>query len=308
MKMANIKVGTRLMAGFGLLLVVCGAIGLIGVQKMGAIDAATQKVVTDDWAMVREVNGLEANLRVLAADTGELLIADSDERAPITKRMSETRRLVTDGIDSLETFLEDPAMLEQLEVIKGSREQQRASLQKVEELAMDNKTLEEAVRTLPILMNVSRYHAQVLPFLERFGHGQVLILQFDQLMNDREATLARVAAFAGLDPGGFPKEAIHSNPSIGGNKTLHWADSPPRWARWVRTLTPAPVRERMWKKITRDPARTFSTKPELSAEWKEAVIRLLENDILALERITGSDLTSWWHQAGLMRPEQRAGN
>ena len=166
-------------------------------------------------------------------------------------------------------------------------------------------TLEEAVRTVPILLNVSRYHAQVLPFIERFGRERVLLLRFDQLMKERDAALAQVAAFTGLRPDGFPAESVHSNPSIGGNKTLHWAEQPPRWARWVRTLTPSPLRERMWNRITRDKSRNFTTKPELSSQWKEAVMRLLGSDVLALEKLTGWDLTSWWEHAGLERPEQR---
>lgn len=165
--------------------------------------------------------------------------------------------------------------------------------------------LEETVRTLPIMLNVSRYQAQVLPFIERFGRDRVLLLRFDQLMKERDVTLAKVAAFAGLRADGFPAESVHSNPSLGGNKTLNWADHPPRWARWVRTLTPAPVRERVWNRITRDRSRVFTTKPELSTEWKEAVMRLLETDVLALEALTGWDLTAWWQHAGIARPEQR---
>lgn len=168
-----------------------------------------------------------------------------------------------------------------------------------------DKDLHEAIRTMPLLVNVSRYHAQVLPFIERFGRDRVLLLDFDGLMKDRRNTLDRVAAFVGIDPAGFGTAEKHSNPSIGGDKTLHWADDPPRWARWVRTLTPGPFRERVWRRITRDRSRAFTGKPEMSAEWMEAVIRLLESDLLRLEALLQRDLSHWWHRAGMEHPSKR---
>lgn len=162
--------------------------------------------------------------------------------------------------------------------------------------------LEEALRKVPVLMNNSRYHAQIAPFIERFGRDRVLILEFKQLVNDRTGTLGRVASFAGLDPAGFPEEARHSNASIGGSKPHRRFDPPGHWAHLLRRYTPQPFRERLWRTITRPGQRSFTSKPEFPAAQKEAIVRMLATDIVALEKLMGCDLSTWFAHAGLPHP------
>ncbi len=164
-------------------------------------------------------------------------------------------------------------------------------------------SITEAVRTLPIMLNNSRYATQIRPWIERFGRDQVLLLDCADLVRDRTNTLERVAGFLGIDANGFPQEEpMHSNRSVGGNKTHHAFDQPPRWARIGWMLTPPPFRSRLWTNIARAKARPFDTKPELPPEWERAVMRMLELDVLELERLMGKDLTHWWTNAGLHRP------
>jgi hypothetical protein len=163
-------------------------------------------------------------------------------------------------------------------------------------------SITEAVRTLPLMVNVSRYATQVKPWIERFGRGSVLILDFADLIKDRAAVLKRVADHLGIDSSGFPPESsVHSNRSIGGNKTHHSFDKPPRWARIGWQLTPRPFRSRLWSNIARSKARPFDVKPELPVEWKRAVMRLVELEVIELEKLMGKDLTAWWTNAGLER-------
>lgn len=163
-------------------------------------------------------------------------------------------------------------------------------------------SLTEAVRTLPLMVNVSRYATQLTPWIERFGREAVLVLDFADLIKDREITLARVAQHLGIDRAGFPPAAsVHSNRSIGGNKTHHAFDRPPRWARIGWQLTPAPFRSRLWTTIARGKARPFDTKPEMPADWKRSIMRLLELEVIELEKLMGKDLSAWWRNAGLER-------
>ncbi len=173
------------------------------------------------------------------------------------------------------------------------------------ERGFTNASLEEAVRTIPMMLNNTRYHAQVLPFIERFGRDRVLILDFHDLVNDRRSTLTTVAHFTGLDAGGFPVGSAHSNPSVGGQKLHHRFDGPANWARTLRRFTPKAYRERLWKAVTGRGERSFLEKPELGADWKEAVMRLLETDVLALEGLMYRELTRWFDHAGVQRPSLR---
>jgi methyl-accepting chemotaxis protein len=145
MKFSNLKVGTRLMLGFGLLLVACGMIGLIGVQKMGELDAGMQEIATHDWERVKDVNAMEADLRALATSTGELLIADEAERKVISAFMAEKRAAVTEAMDALGKLLDEPESVSQHARLAAARAAQKASIEKVESLAGDSKTLEQAI-------------------------------------------------------------------------------------------------------------------------------------------------------------------
>lgn len=168
--------------------------------------------------------------------------------------------------------------------------------------------LDEAIRTIPIMINNTRYHAQVLPFIERFGRDRVLILDFHDLVNNRARTLATVAGFAGIAPDGFADTTGHSNPSVGGSKVHQRFDDPRHWARMLRRVTPKPFREHLWRRITAPGSRGFQQRPEPDSQWKEAIMRLLATDVLALEELMGRDLTAWFEHAGVPRPGKRMQN
>jgi hypothetical protein len=178
----------------------------------------------------------------------------------------------------------------------------------VHERGYIDRSLEDAVRTMPILLNVSRHHMQVLPFIERFGRDRVLLLDFHDLVHDREHILDRVSHFTGLVREGFPLAPAHSNPSVGGGKVHHRYDDPSHWAHTLRRRLPGRSGEWLWRRWTRRRARGFETRPELDPAWKKVLMRLLEADVLALERTMQRDLSAWWEHAGLQRAEHRTGD
>ena len=60
--------------------------------------------------------------------------------------------------------------------------------------------LADALLTDPRYVDYSRYDWQIAPWEAAFGTQQVLQLDFEALITDREATLRRVAGFLGVDP------------------------------------------------------------------------------------------------------------
>ncbi|MBK9059422.1 MAG: sulfotransferase [Flavobacteriales bacterium] len=165
---------------------------------------------------------------------------------------------------------------------------------------------EEAMLRMPLLTNVSRYHAQVLPYVEHFGREQILILEFSDLIHKQGETLERVARHIGIDPALFPTApAKHSHKSVGEGKSHVKFDDPPAWARLLKKATPSRYREKVWRMITQEQKRTFKEKPVMSPFWKEATLRNLEGDILALETLMDRDLTAWWTDNGMQRPGSR---
>lgn len=167
-------------------------------------------------------------------------------------------------------------------------------------------SLEEALMKLPLMTNVSRYHAQVLPFVELLGHDRVLTLEFSALIHRQKASLERIARHIGIDPALSPPALDkHSNKSLGEGKPHVHFDDPPAWARLLRRATPPQYREKMWKMLTRKQKRIFHVKPVMNPFWKEATLRSLDSDILALEALMERDLTPWWTDNGLQRPGSR---
>ena len=164
----------------------------------------------------------------------------------------------------------------------------------IRERGFTDLPIDEALRTIGLMLNVTRYHAQVSPYIETFGRDQVLILLFEDLVKDRERTLGKVASHLGIDPTLFPPQQRHSNRSVGGRKHLHRFDAPPFWAKAIMKLAPARFKDLIWQRIAYDPSRSFSSRPELASEWREAVVRMLRSDIEALERLLDRDLSAWY--------------
>jgi methyl-accepting chemotaxis protein len=167
MKMANFKVGSRLMAGFGLLLVACAAIGFVGIQKMKELDTGMQEIAEHDWKMVKLVSGMESNFRTIAVSTSELLIADAAEQRSLRELIGTQRQEASEAMTELEKALDEPDTQAQMVKLAAARSGQVASLKKVEELASDEKTHEQAVEvyqseTKPLLHHtLEEVHALV---------------------------------------------------------------------------------------------------------------------------------------------------
>lgn len=159
-------------------------------------------------------------------------------------------------------------------------------------------SLEEAVRRVPLIVNTSRYAAQVQPFIDQFGKDQVLLMDLEELSKERENALKRVSAFTGLEPSGFPSaDSSHKNRSVGESKHHHKYDDPSFVLKALIQLTPRKYRGVVWKKLTGTGKRGFSDKPQLSPEWKEAIIRLLHADIKKFEKMTGRSLEHWFNDS-----------
>jgi hypothetical protein len=163
-------------------------------------------------------------------------------------------------------------------------------------------SLTEAIRRVPIIVNNSRFAAQVKPFIEQFSKEQVLLMDLDLLAKNRSAAIQQVARFTGLDPAGFPEESeSHKNSSVGESKHHHKYDDPGLFLRTAMKITPRGLRPKLWRAATGTGKRGFNSKPVLTGEWKEAIIRLLESDILDLERLTNRSLDHWFENNGVER-------
>lgn len=111
------------------------------------------------------------------------------------------------------------------------------------------------------LLEVSMYHKQILPYINRFGIDQILILDFDDLLASKKQTTTKVLDFLKLESNDFPYkqiETIHANKSI-------------------RT----------------DYASPLDKKPTLLPSTRKKIMSMLKNDIQLLEALLKKDLSKW---------------
>ena len=78
MKMSNFRIGTRLAAGFGLVLVLLALVVAVGLQRFHDVGRATATLIDDDWAKAEAAATIDTMTRANARRTLELFIAPDD--------------------------------------------------------------------------------------------------------------------------------------------------------------------------------------------------------------------------------------
>ena len=146
MKISDMKVRTRLMAGFGLLLLTTAMLGGIGVWKLNRLNATVNELVTDDWQTAKNSIGLRSNIRSLAARTMEFLLADEASRPALREKLEEHRAAIDATFDTLGKYDTDNAdAVAGLDQVRQGRNAVFAAADKVMQLAADPGTRGQAV-------------------------------------------------------------------------------------------------------------------------------------------------------------------
>ncbi|HKK62988.1 MAG TPA: sulfotransferase [Bacteroidales bacterium] len=149
--------------------------------------------------------------------------------------------------------------------------------------------IEDAIINERFFLDITRYYTQISPFIERFGREKVLIIDFEDLINNQNETLQKVSDFLLIDSDKFSTSGnVHSNKSVGGNKIHHKFDSPSLYLKIIRKLSP-----RLWRNITDNADRSFHTKPKLEKVYKEMIIRFLTSEIMELQKLMDKNLNNW---------------
>ena len=152
--------------------------------------------------------------------------------------------------------------------------------------------LEKAIRTVPSLINNSRYYTQIIPFIRKFGADKVLILNFEDLITNAQTEINKVCSFLEVDNFEI-KNIIHENVTIGGGKWHIKYDHLKTKLNRFRKLLPRQLRNRIWDVITGRKKRAFKVKPKLEMQQRQIITNLLELDFLALEKLTGYKYSNW---------------
>lgn len=130
---------------------------------------------------------------------------------------------------------------------------------------------------------LARYHAL-------FDPQQIKVLFYEDLKTRPLDVCREVFEFIGVDPGFLPDVGARHNVSFVKRRWLdRWLNRPSAVERGVRALVPGSLRRRV--RATLEPHVTY--RPQLSAVDRRMLIDIYRDDILALQRLTGRDLTAW---------------
>jgi hypothetical protein len=68
----------------------------------------------------------------------------------------------------------------------------------------------EEIRANPMYGDISRYHFQLEPYLDRFGARRILLVRLEDLASDHAGTMSRIFGFLGVDPTVTVDPTIHN--------------------------------------------------------------------------------------------------
>ncbi len=159
---------------------------------------------------------------------------------------------------------------------------------------IDMRPPEQAVFSDSPYVDRSRYGVQIRPYLELFGPENVLLLIFEEYTADQIVTLHRIADFLGIDP--KPFDATDTTPlhqSVGQpylRSEAARAFTKTELFQKVRGVVPAAIRQPIRHRLM---SNKIDEKPHFPADVKDALWRVLEDDVHTVEQLLGRKLNIW---------------
>ena len=102
MAMSNFRIGTRLAAGFGLVLVLLALVVAVGLQRFHDVGQATAALIDDDWAKAEAAATIDTITRANARRTLELFIAPDDGyRTRVREKIASNRHEIDGALATL---------------------------------------------------------------------------------------------------------------------------------------------------------------------------------------------------------------
>ncbi len=99
----NLKIGTRLSLGFGILLMLMLVVGGYGIKSIKALHEEIDLLVEDRMVKVEQANSIIDNVNVIARSLRNIIIDDDKgHQADELKRIAEARKTAGELFESLE--------------------------------------------------------------------------------------------------------------------------------------------------------------------------------------------------------------
>ena len=184
----NLKIGARLGLGFGLVLLLMGAMITLAVARFAAVGEETDKILDKDWVKADAAATLNATTRANAQRTMELFFTTDRERiAQLHQLIDANKQTVGESIATLERLVSTDEGRSLLARIKDERAAYVASFSKVDKLLQDGKR-DAAVQLLT---------SETLPAIDTLqGHAKALAAYQHKLVDQSGDKIERDIASA----------------------------------------------------------------------------------------------------------------
>jgi len=166
----HMKIGTRLGAGFGFVLLLMLVTIVAGLTRLGALNRITDRIVSTDWTKAVLANDVSALANDNARANLELfLLTDKAQIARTLERIEKNKKTITERIEKLEGLLYKAEGKALLANIKEARRPYVASFGKISTLLLEQGKKGEASQVVV---------AETLPALNSFLEAINNLIQF----------------------------------------------------------------------------------------------------------------------------------
>lgn len=158
---------------------------------------------------------------------------------------------------------------------------------------LESRPISDAIRSDPRYLDATRYAHQIRQYLEHFPSEQLKIVVSEQLRHERDATLATIFEFIGVDPS-LNREPVDEELNQMSEKRLAPAVVN-RGRRWMRRiglnrLIPKSVKQRLRVVMSREMPSDVTA---MSAEDEAWIVDQLREDLADLRGLVGGDFDAW---------------
>ncbi|WP_332876682.1 methyl-accepting chemotaxis protein [Massilia sp. S19_KUP03_FR1] len=158
MQVGHWKIATKLMVGFGFVIVLLLCVVGVGLNRLGTVGGLTQKVIETDWAKAEAAASIAATTRANAALTMQLFIAsDASARAAILAQVESNKKTISTALETLQKLVALPEGKRMLATILERRKAYVQSFTRVAKLIGEERR-DDAVALV---------HRETLPALEQ---------------------------------------------------------------------------------------------------------------------------------------------
>ncbi|MEO8016121.1 MAG: MCP four helix bundle domain-containing protein, partial [Polaromonas sp.] len=181
------KIGTRLGAGFALVLLMMASLVMVVMTSLAGIGDSTSKMVEKDWVKADAAHTINAHIRANARRTMELFFLRDAARISATQQLIESnKKIINDAVKVLETLIQTNEGKALLASFNEKRALYVASFGTVGKLLAEGRR-DEADKLLI---------EQTLPALDRVQDTIIRIVELQKRMVDASGTdvNARIAS------------------------------------------------------------------------------------------------------------------